>query len=54
MVAKFEQEKGHELGMKRTRKKKGLRRKQPNPKPLKVLMTTSTHLKRGRMFRKKN
>jgi len=35
MVAKFEQERGHELGMKMTRKKKALGRNNPTPNHLK-------------------
>jgi len=35
MVAKFEQERGHELGVKTTREKKALGRNSPTPNHLK-------------------
>jgi methanogenic corrinoid protein MtbC1 len=50
LVAKFEQEKVHELGVKRIRKKKRPQKEVTQPKIAKVLMTVSTPLKWGRLF----
>ncbi len=50
MVAKFEKEKAHELGVKRTRKKKRPQKEVTQPKIAKVLMKASTLLKWERLF----
>jgi hypothetical protein len=47
-VAKFEHKKAHELGVKRTRKKKRPREEVTQPKIAKMLMRASTLLKWGR------
>jgi hypothetical protein len=54
LVAKFEQEKAHELRVKRIRKKKRPREEMTQPKIAKVLMRVSTPLKWGRPFSENN